>query len=134
MYNNYGYNPYQNRYMGVAPMQQPIQQPTVNENLSVQPVNNSYKLNGMPVDSIDVVKATNIGVSGETFYFPLTNGNEIITKQLQMDGTSKITVYKPIQGKEEPKYITIDDFDDLKEQFDELKQELKELKKKKKDE
>lgn len=135
--NNYGYNPY-GRYIPQQPM------PTVNENLTVQPVNNAYKLNGKQVDSIEVVKAMDIPMDGSISYFPLTDGSGIITKQLQTDGTSKIVVYKPFnEQKKEIKYITqedmekaingidLSDLDDIKDDIKELRQDIKDLKKKK---
>lgn len=54
-----------------------------------------------------------------------------------MDGTSKITIYKPIreENKDIPKYLVQEDLDDLKEEISDLKQEIKDMKKaKKKDE
>lgn len=141
--NNYGYNPY-GRYIP----QQPIQQfPTVNENLTVQPFNNTYKLNGKQVESIDVVKAMDIPMDGTISYFPLADGSSIVTKQLQMDGTSKTIVYKPIleNQKEIPTYITkedmekaikdidFSDIENLKEELKDIKNEIKDLKKRKGD-
>lgn len=139
--NNYGYNPY-----GTYIPQRPMQQPTV-ENLPAQPINNAYKLNGKQVDSIDVVKAMDIPMDGTISYFPIADGSSIVTKQLQMDGTSKITIYKPVveDKKDLPKYITPDelkeaingidlsDIEDLKDDIKDLKKELKDLKKKKAD-
>lgn len=131
--NNYGYNPY-GRY------QQPIEQQMVPTQMSL-PTRNV--LNGKQVDSIEVVKATDIPMDGSISYFPLTDGSGIVTKQLQNDGTSKIKVYKPVNEKQETiKYATIDDLDkkfksidlsdidDLKEEIKDLKKELKDLKKK----
>ena len=86
--NNYGYNP-QGRYVPQY-MEQP--QPTY----MTQPQVQRPTLNGKIVDSLDVVRATDIGLSGETFFFPLTDNSAIITKQLSLDGTSKITVFKPV--------------------------------------
>lgn len=85
------------------PMQQPItqqiQQPIVQP---VQPIQN-IGLQGKSVDSIDVVKAMDIPLDGTVSYFPLTDGTAIVSKQLQMDGTSKTVIYKPI--KEENKEV-----------------------------
>lgn len=137
--NNYGYNPY-GTYMPQRPMiQQPIQQnPVIN---TPTPVMNG--LNGKQVDSIDVVKATDIPMDGSISYFPLTDGSGIITKQIQLDGTSKIIVFKPSDEQEsKTKYITSEDMkkaleglniDELEESINDIKSELKDLKKKKKD-
>lgn len=137
--NNYGYNPY-GTYIPQRPMQQPIQQEQFNN------IQQRTTLNGKQVDSIEVVKATDVNFDGSCSYFPLTDGSAIITKQLQNDGTSKITIFKPItEENEEKRYITseelekslkhikIDELDDIKDDISDLKQELKELKKKKKD-
>ena len=97
MYNNYGYNPYypQQRYQGVdtnnqQPMMTTYQQP-------MQLAKPSGLL-GKSVDNIDVVKATDIPLDGSISYFPLTDGSAIVSKQLQMDGTSKMVVYKPAKA------------------------------------
>lgn len=131
MYNNY--NPY-NRYIGVP------QQAMLPTQMSAPTTN---LLNGKQVESIDVVKAMDIPLDGSVSYFPLADGTAIITKQLQNDGTSKITVFKPyIEQKEENKYVTseelkkslekidLSDIDDLKEEIKELKAEIKKIKKK----
>lgn len=143
MYGNYGYNPYmQPQYNRMQP--QPMQQSNVNENMTVQPVNNAYKLNGKVVDNIEVVKGFDIPLDGSTSYFPLADSSAIVTKQLQMDGTSKMVVYKPIVEKEkEVKYVTYEDLEkslkkydtsDLEDEISEIKKELKEFKKSKKKE
>ena len=114
----------------------------------------SIALQGKIVDSLDVVKATDIPYDGSVSYFPLTDGSAIITKQLQQDGTSKMVIYKPISDNEENKvkYITETDFkeqlkdmdskyvteDDFKEQLKnmnnkdikDMKEDIKTLKRK----
>lgn len=140
--NNYGYNPY-GRYIP----QQPDYNNQQNLQQMMQPVNNSYKLNGKTVDSLEVVKAIEYPLDGSISYFPLADGSAIVSKQLQNDGTSKITIYKPSKEneKEQPKFVTIDELEksisdivideinDLKDEIKDIKQELKDIKKKKKD-
>lgn len=140
MYNNYP-NYYQNPYV----QQRPIQQIQPMQPMAMQ--NDRPMLNGKSVDSIDVVKAMDIPLDGSVSYFPLTDGSAIITKKLQNDGTSKTTIYKPIEEEkvEQVHYATLDDItkaigeidlsdiDDLKDEIKELRQELKDLKKKKSD-
>lgn len=139
--NNYGYNPY-GRYMPQQPMQQPMEMQTSANNY--QQMQTRQVLNGKQVDSIEVVKAMDIPMDGSVSYFPLTDGSGIVTKQLQMDGTSKIVVFKPVtEQKEEIKYIThedmkkaidgidLSDLDDIKDDIKDLRQEIKDLKKKK---
>ena len=88
-----------------------------NNNTLRQPITPSIGgLMGKVVDSADVVKVTDIPLDGSTSYFPLVDGSAILTKKLQVDGTSKIVVYKPVveEPKETPKYVTYADLDDIK--------------------
>lgn len=145
MYNNntYGFNPYMNqqRFQNQPLNQQPIQQ-------TLPQMPQVCSLMGKQVDSIDVVKATDIPLDGSTCYFPLIDGSAIVTKKLQNDGTSKTIIYKPVDNQEETsiKYATIadvenaienidlSDLEDIKDDIKDLKQSIKDLKKKKKDE
>lgn len=148
-YNGYNpYNPYFNYNNQLSQQQMPKQ---VQQNYRPQ---NIITLQGKVVDSLDVVKATDIPYDGSVSYFPLTDGSAIITKQLQQDGTSKMVIYKPITENEEvkAKYVTETDFkeqikdmdhkyiteDDLKEQLKglnnkdikDIKEDIKTLKRK----
>lgn len=91
-----------------------------------QPVTSQLGLFGKVVDSPDVVKVTDIPLDGSTSYFPLTDGSAILTKKLQLDGTSKITVYKPVieEEKSTPMYVTFDDLKDIKEQIKDIENRL----------
>ena len=81
-------------------------------------------IQGRIVDNVDVVRATEISLDGSVNYFPLADGSAIVTKQLQMDGTSKIVVYKPVVN-ETPKQIDLNaEITNLKEQVEELKNKL----------
>lgn len=139
--NNYGFNPYYQpqRFQNAEqqPMMTQFQQP-------MQLTKPSYLL-GKSVDNIDVVKATDIPLDGSISYFPLTDGSAIVSKQLQIDGTSKMVVYKPTQEekKEAIQFATLDDIQeaidnldlgdiqDLKDDIKEIKKQLKEFKTKK---
>lgn len=141
MFEPYGpynsYNPYYN--YNLQPQQT---QPMPRQN----PQPSMYKapgtvLQGKVVDSLEVVKATDIPYDGSISYFPLTDNSAIITKQLQADGTSKVVVYKPEIGNTEntPKYITEQEFQEqLKEQIKDvngkdikdMKEDIKTLKRK----
>lgn len=97
---NYGYqNPYsqynqQQQYNPVIAYQDRTAQfPVYGGNQYQQ--SQQQTLQGMAVDSIDVVKATPADMSGNMVYFPKTDGTEIYTKQLQADGTSRILTFKP---------------------------------------
>ena len=57
-------------------------------------------LNGEIVDSIDVVRAKNVDMSGNPTFYPKSDMTEIYTKQLQSDGTSCIVTYRAVQPEE----------------------------------
>lgn len=125
-YNNI-YNPYGNPYLNYN--QQPQLQTSMLRQNQYRPQNS---LQGKVVDSLDVVKATDIPYDGSVSYFPLTDGTAIITKQLQQDGTSKVVIYKPMIENEENKYITETDLEkqlkDMNNKFiteDNLRDQLK---------
>ena len=142
MYNNNNYyQPPKN--MGVQPnYQQPIYQQPIYQVPINQPT--SSGLQGKVVDSIETAKNQDIQLDGSISYFALTDGTAVVSKQLQADGTSKTTIYRPINEEqvELPKYATLDDIkkeiekidlseiDDLKEEIRDLKKDLKSLKKK----
>ena len=102
MFNSYNQNPYFNPYFNQQP-QQP--QPMVSMRFN--------NLQGKSIDNLEVVKAMDIPLDGSISYFPLVDGSAIVTKQLQQDGTSKITIYKPIEADEAvtTKYATIEDIE-----------------------
>ena len=102
MFNSYNQNPYFSPYFNP---QQPQQ--------TAVPSMRFNNLQGKSIDNLEVVKAMDIPLDGSISYFPLVDGSAIVTKQLQQDGTSKITIYKPIEA-EEPvttKYATIEDIE-----------------------
>lgn len=140
MYNPY--NAYNTQFYGQQQMNrpQPMEMPMPIQNVPTQSLNRQNNLYGKSVDSIDVVKAIDIPLDGSISYFPIADGSAIVTKQLQADGTSKITVYKPMEEKESIKYATLDDIDkkiekidlssidDLRDELDEFRKELKDIK------
>lgn len=140
--NNYGFNPYyQQRFQNVEQSQQPMMT-TYQQPIQLTKPNG---LLGKVVDSIDVVKSLEIPLDGSTSYFPLANGEAIISKQLQNDGTSKMVIYKPTkeEKKDAIQFATLEDIQeaidnldlsdiqDLKEDIKEIKKQLKEFKTKK---
>lgn len=113
----YNYNPYYGQQTYTQPRYQPIEP----QYMTQQPKG----LLGKSVDSVDVVKAIDIPLDGSVSYFPLTDGSAIVTKQLQMDGTSKIMVYKPmIERKEEVKTISYEEFEELRKEVSIVKDKL----------
>lgn len=112
-YYNQPYMNYGNQYYQQSPMQQPMQQQIpqaipqpLQQTIQPQQVYKpSLGLQGKSVDSLDVVKAMDIPLDGTISYFPIADGSAIVSKQLQMDGTSKTIIYEPIkeENKEENK-------------------------------
>lgn len=142
-------NPYYNQGQRFQPMST---QPIMNQPMTpqpyiqpVQPTTAQVGLLGKVVDNIEVVRATDIPLDGSTSYFPLSDGSSIVTKQLQMDGTSKMVVYKPVKenSDDSKKFVTFEemqselakidilDLEDLKDEIKEIKKQLKEFKSKK---
>lgn len=105
MYNTnqiYGMNP----YFGYMNQQNIPQNGIQNKPLNLQ---------GKVIDNLEVVKGTDIILDGTVNYFPLADGSAIATKQLQPNGTSKITIYRPVEDEpvQEVKYVTEKDFSDI---------------------
>ena len=143
------YNPYMPQFGGYVPqfnnrMQPPEQsyqqysQPTpatYPQNPQTYP-QASLGLQGKLIDNAEVVKVTEIPMDGSVSYFPLADGSAILTKQLQVDGTSKVVIYKPAtepeKAVETPQYVTEDKVLELikkePENVKELKEEIKNLK------
>ena len=92
-------NPYPDRLAQLQAQQQQFNQSQLGQQMPVQPVG----LSGEVVDSIDVVKAKNVDMSGNVTYYPKSDMSEIYTKQLQMDGTSRIVTYRAVQPETEAK-------------------------------
>jgi len=134
-YNNV-YNPYNPYYTYNNYNTQAQQMPRQPQQPTYKP-QNLVMLQGKVVDSLDVVKATDIPYDGSISYFPLTDSSAIITKQLQQDGTSKMVIYKPILEDEDsnkPKYMTENEFKEQLKNMDDkyvtetdLKEQIKNM-------
>ena len=96
MNNNYQ-TPTQNTYMDrmaqLQQYQQSLQQPLVPTQM---PGANQMSALGKMVDSIDVVKATDIPMDGNAYYFPKADGTEVYCKQWLQNGTTRILTFKPV--------------------------------------
>ena len=93
MNNNYQIpmqNPYMDRMAQLQQYQQSLQ-PTQMSGTS-QPMNVIGKI----VDSIDVVKATDVPMDGNIYYFPKADGTEIFGKQWMPSGQTRILTFKPV--------------------------------------
>ena len=134
---NYGQmmpNPYMDRMAQLQQYQQNLQQPIVP---AQTPVSNQMSALGKMVDSIDVVKATDIPMDGNAYYFPKADGTEVYCKQWLQNGTTRILTFKPVfednpnnlsSDTEKLKISLSDDvtdvfmkrFDELEKRFDDL--------------
>lgn len=95
-------NPYQQQtYNPMAPYQERLNQMQAQYNQ--QPMvqqNQAMSLNGEIVDSIDVVKAKNVDMSGQPTFYPKSDLSEVYVKRLMADGTSQIVTYKAVHPEE----------------------------------
>jgi hypothetical protein len=53
---------------------------------------------GKIVESIDIVKTTDIPMDGNVYYFPKADGTEIYAKQWMANGQTRISRFKPISN------------------------------------
>ena len=100
--------PYMNPYFQNNPYQQPMYNPMapyqerlnqMQAQYNQQPIvqqNQAMSLNGEIVDSIDVVKAKNVDMSGQPTFYPKSDLSEVYVKRLMADGTSQIVTYLSI--------------------------------------
>ena len=111
--------PIQNPYMTGYPQQQPVQQTPV-----------YYGLRGEVVDSVDVVKAKNVDMSGNPVFYPRADMNEIYVKQLQADGSSRIEVYQRTSPQAQDMVIPSGDkiSEEIKNLRNDFAKEIEELK------
>lgn len=122
------FNPYMQRMENLQQFQQALQQPAVA---------NQIPALGKVVESMDIVKVTDIPMDGNVYYFPKADGEEIYTKQFMPNGQTRILTFKPFENaetnnsadKDLKSQITLSDelteafmkrFDDLEKRFDEL--------------
>ena len=86
-------NPYADRMNFLQNYQQSLQQPVAGTQMSLA---NQMSTLGKMVDSIDVVKATDIPMDGNAYYFPKADGTEVYCKQWLQNGTTRILTFKPV--------------------------------------
>ena len=86
-------NPYMDRMAQLQQYQQSLQQPMLPTQMSGT---NQMSALGKIVDSIDVVKATDIPMDGNAYYFPKADGTEVYCKQWLQNGTTRILTFKPV--------------------------------------
>jgi hypothetical protein len=113
-------NPYMQRMENLQQFQQAIQPQT-----QMQGANNFTPL-GKIVDSVDIVKATDIPMDGNMYYFPKADGSEIFGKQWLANGQTRILTFKASLDEEgnnlssEAEKFKIDAFNELTDTFQEM--------------
>lgn len=101
-YPQYGYQPMQpDRLSQLQQFQQSLQPQQI-------PPSNQLATMGKIVDSVDVVKATDVPMDGNMYYFPKADGTEIYAKQWLSNGQTRILTFKPILNDEEDNSSKID--------------------------
>ena len=97
----------QQMYTGYSPQMQMQQNPTMYMDRLSQlhaqqmqqpqiPVANQFTPLGKMVDSVEVVKATDIPMDGNVYYFPKADGSVVYGKQWLPNGTTKILSFKAV--------------------------------------
>ena len=143
---NYGqpmqnpYNPYMQRMDQLQQFQQAINQSQMPTQVPV--TNHTFSPLGKIVESIDIVKATDIPMDGNLYYFPKADNSEIYAKQWLPNGTTQILSFKPVFDdgqasngltQESSRMGLSDDlinvlmqrFDEMSERFDKLEKSIK---------
>ena len=127
-------NPYADRMNFLQNYQQSLQQPLPPTQMSGA---NQMSTLGKMVDSIDVVKATDIPMDGHPYYFPKADGTEGYCKQWLQNGTTRILTFKPVlednpnnlsSDTEKLKISISDEFTEaFMKRFDELEKRIDDL-------
>ena len=103
-------NPYMQRMENLQQFQQSLQP---------QPQTQQFPTLGKMVESIDIVKATDIPMDGNPYYFPKADGSEVYMKRWLPNGTTETIAYKPIlEQKDTQAYILSSD--EEKSKFEEI--------------
>ena len=87
------YNPYMQRMENLQQFQQALQQPVVPTQMSGA---NQFNPFGKLVESMDIVKVTDIPMDGNMYYFPQADGQAIYGKKFLPNGQTQILTFKPI--------------------------------------
>ena len=93
MYQQPQYNPYLQRMENLQQFQQVMQQPMSPTQMSGT---SQFIPLGKIVESVDMVKATDIPMDGNMYYFPKADGTEIYGKAWMANGQTRILTFKPV--------------------------------------
>lgn len=101
-FQNYGYPAYQPQPQIPMGYLTPAMQQQIQPQMAMQ-----QNPNGKVVDSIDIVKVTDIPMDGSSYYFPKADGTEVYSKRWLPNGSTEINTYVKVVDKEqqeEPKF------------------------------
>lgn len=103
-------------------MPQPVTQP-------VNPLASQFQ--GKIVDSIDSVKATDIPMDGNSYYFPKADGTEVYSKRWLPNGRTEVITYTPVieASQEDLKLQSTELIDDVMKRFDVIDEKFDKLEK-----
>ena len=107
------FNPYMQRMENLQQFQQALQQP-MQSNPNLTPGLNMLASLGKVVESMDIVKVTDIPMDGNMYYFPKADGTEIYAKQFGVDGKTRILTFKPVSDGEANNLSNEDRKDDIR--------------------
>lgn len=107
--------PYMDRMNYLQSVQQNLQQP--NQMLTL----------GKVVESIDIVKATDIPMDGNMYYFPKADGKEVYAKQWLQNGTTNIITFKPMDEIGSDVVEKQNEMEEFKISLNDIKSDLKSL-------
>lgn len=82
---------YMNYFQQMQQLQQPIQQQLPMNQLST----------GKIVDGIEMVRATDIPIDGNNYYFPKADGSEVYSKRWLQNGSTEINTYVKLNAQQE---------------------------------
>lgn len=100
------YNPYIQRMENLQQFQQAINQPVQQTQISGISGINQFTPLGKIVESVDMVKATDIPMDGSMYYFPTADGSLVFGKQWLPNGQTRILTFKPV-SEEEPNNLSV---------------------------
>lgn len=109
------FNPYLQRMENLQQFQQAIQ-PMATNQMPTQ----TYNPFGKVVESMDIVKVTDIPMDGNMYYFPQADGQAIYGKKFLPNGQTQILAFKPFL-ENEPNILSNDE---EKSKFDAIEQVL----------
>lgn len=127
------FNPYMQRMENLQQFQQALQPQSNN----LTPGLNMLASLGKVVESMDIVKVTDIPMDGNVYYFPKADGEEIYTKQFLPNGQTRILTFKPFSDAEpnnsadsdaESKFAALNELSEVfNKRFDDLEMQMKEI-------